>query len=252
YINGELEKWLGDQRKAREKKDNVNLLFRPFLLWFDRHLEELFIDAGKQMRAEEEEKNKCPCSEGHAEPAQHTEHVNKPQHNPRQGNSTRKERNQERRELVLGDFLAVSNKQQKKKVSKAKHNQLADRLTMEQTSKVQYVLAADGTMETRYNLPSQYRPSMLWSEEDEYQHQQSTGALPQESLRSDSGQESDDDKQQGDEPARDQFKRQGTEIRFKALELTENTSTIAATALALTMECEKCKVKVDVKVDRAK
>lgn len=44
----------------------------------------------------------------------------------------------------------------------------------------------------------------------------------------------------------------GTEIRFKALELSENTATLSTDSIALTMECLKCKTRIDAKLDKTR
>lgn len=48
----------------------------------------------------------------------------------------------------------------------------------------------------------------------------------------------------------EQPKPKGTEIRFKGLELYENTSTLRTDAVVLAVECSKCKTKTDIKADK--
>ena len=49
YINHEIEKHLQEHAEAQKLRDSPDLLFRPFLRWLDRNLENLFTKALKQV-----------------------------------------------------------------------------------------------------------------------------------------------------------------------------------------------------------
>ena len=49
YINNDIQKHLKEHEEAQKLRDSPDLLFRPFLRWLDRNLENLFTKALKQV-----------------------------------------------------------------------------------------------------------------------------------------------------------------------------------------------------------
>ncbi|GIY83536.1 uncharacterized protein C18H10.09 [Caerostris extrusa] len=58
HLNENINDWLCEQHEASIRSERISLLFRPFLKWFDRNLEELFKSALKKVTEEEVAINK--------------------------------------------------------------------------------------------------------------------------------------------------------------------------------------------------
>lgn len=50
FANKKIQQWALNQEKISNDQGLLKLYFRPFLRWFDRNLESVFIDGGKEVR----------------------------------------------------------------------------------------------------------------------------------------------------------------------------------------------------------
>ena len=50
FANKKIQQWALNQEKISNDQGLLKLYFRPFLRWFDRNVESLFIDGGKEVR----------------------------------------------------------------------------------------------------------------------------------------------------------------------------------------------------------
>lgn len=50
FANQKIQQWTLNQEERSKDQGILKLYFRPFLRWFDRNLESLFVDGGKQVR----------------------------------------------------------------------------------------------------------------------------------------------------------------------------------------------------------
>lgn len=50
FANQKIQQWTLNQEELSKDQGILKLYFRPFLRWFDRNLESLFVDGGKQVR----------------------------------------------------------------------------------------------------------------------------------------------------------------------------------------------------------
>ena len=50
FANKKIQQWALNQEKISNDEGLLKLYFRPFLRWFDRNLESVFIDGGKEVR----------------------------------------------------------------------------------------------------------------------------------------------------------------------------------------------------------
>lgn len=52
YVEVSIEEWLEEKQKEQESAGIVDIIFRPFLKWLDRKLEDVVTDGLKQMKRE--------------------------------------------------------------------------------------------------------------------------------------------------------------------------------------------------------
>lgn len=52
YVEVSIEEWLEEKRGELEEKSQLMLVFRPFLRWLDRHIEDVVTDALRQLKRE--------------------------------------------------------------------------------------------------------------------------------------------------------------------------------------------------------
>ena len=50
FANKKIQQWSLNQEEISNNQGLLKLYFRPFLRWFDRNLESLFVDGGKEVR----------------------------------------------------------------------------------------------------------------------------------------------------------------------------------------------------------
>lgn len=270
---------MAQQQITRSTKDTVDLPFRPFLRWLDRNIEELFVEAAREMKknetttdANEEEPNEScseeedsseaiemkkygskenECERGNKEPNKVKDH-----HRGRAGKKNQQRHktteddtyaSSERKELLLSDFLVFKkpskNKDDKGAVSsKSSHG---DRTQTEGSSKDHIVFVdQDLSLEKENEIIGKAQSidmngdgevgNTKFENFEGYQIEDMPKGVPLK-------EEQDDGNQH-----------RGTEIRFKGLELSENTSTLTTDSVALMMECLKCKTKIDIKVEKTR
>lgn len=51
YLEVSIEEWLEDKERQLEDKGQLELVFRPFLRWLDRNIEDVVTEALKQVNA---------------------------------------------------------------------------------------------------------------------------------------------------------------------------------------------------------
>ena len=50
FVTNKIQEWAKKEEQISKDQGILKLFFRPFLRWFDKNLESLFIDAGRQVR----------------------------------------------------------------------------------------------------------------------------------------------------------------------------------------------------------
>lgn len=278
--NKGISRWLEQQQVARSTKDTVDLPFRPFLRWLDRNIEELFIEAAREMRKNEtatdtnEEEtldiNESYTEEDSSEGMEAKKYENEKKESDRENmgpnkvkdhhrGKTEKKNQQkhkkrmedsnsyassERKELLLSDFLTFKKPSKNKGVkaavsSKGSHG---DRTQTEDSPK-DHIVFVDQDLSVNKGNQTLGRAQ---SDDDD---------VDDANFENCEGYQIDDGPQGvplkgGQDVGSEQHR--GTEIRFKGLELSENTSTLTTDCVSLTMECLKCKIKTDIKVEKAR
>lgn len=248
-MNQGITKWTQQQQQVRDKKDTVDLPFRPFLRWFDRNVEKLFIGAAKQMKENEDshphQEQSLESSSSEEDIAAQeeypmatnaknidpnptknpTRHLKPSNHHSHTSNS-----NTERKDILLSDFMTFKNQPSKNKV--ASHPKSPNHGDVLDTSKKDHIVFVDreSTEPVKDSIDDSTCDDSVQSDCVELPSLEDT--ISNDSL--------------GDGKPR------GTEIRFKGLELSENTSTLRTETVTLTVECLKCKTKTDMKTDKSR
>jgi len=144
--------------------------------------------------------------------------------------------NTERKDILLSDFLTFKAQPTRSKTTHSKPSHQGDSLEKSSKDRIVFVNkeAIDDSAKRLVDIQT-------FDDVDDVDDVDDTDVTELPSL----------DDGPGDSVPEDN-KPRGTEIRFKGLELCENTSTLRTELVTLTVECAKCKTKTDMKAEKSR
>ncbi|XP_078374133.1 uncharacterized protein LOC144657650 isoform X1 [Oculina patagonica] len=250
-----IKEWAMKQEQICIDQGILKLYFRPFLRWFDSNLESLFIDGGRQVR-----RNIVSSITAHGTP------INNPEQDSLNvSDLTTGSRENHERVIVNDHENQCSIKQvDSEHVKRTQNNGSSDGCQMfekedgkteQSLCKVIELKTIQGTQNDTLQTSTSDTDASNMSEMDDLKQVVGMGSTFSTVSMHDSNEEdkfaSKDTMQsnQSETHCQDTVAsstvRRGTEIQFKGLNLEENVSTLRGNRIVLTLECNRCRQRID-------